>query len=120
MLFKTLAESVKDVDQKDGVVTAYLSAFGNEDAHGDIIEAGAYTKTIRERGPGGSNRIKILWQHNPWEPIGRPLELEEDEHGLLARFKISATTLGRDALILYDDGVLTEHSVGIDILRRSE
>ena len=120
MLYKSVASDLADVDLKDGVVTMYWSAFDNEDSDGDIIEQGAYAKTVSERGPGGSNRIKFLWQHDPWEPIGRPTELAEDDRGLRAVVKVAPTTRGRDAIILYEQGVLTEHSVGIDILRRSE
>jgi len=120
MLLKNLAAQLEDVSVKDGLVTHYWSAFGNRDSDGDVIQRGAYAKTIQERGPQGANRIKFLWQHDPWDPIGVPVELAEDERGLRAVTKIPATTRGRDALILYEEGVLTEHSVGIDVLRRAD
>ena len=120
MLFKSLAAQLEDVSVKDGLVTHYWSAFGNRDSDGDVIERGAYAKTIAERGPAGANRIKFLWQHDVYSPIGRPVEMVEDEKGLRVVTKVSPTTLGSDAMILYEDGVLTEHSVGIDILRRDE
>jgi hypothetical protein len=34
--------------------------------------------------------------------------------------KIAKTQRGVDALILYNEGVITEHSVGIDVLKRDE
>lgn len=120
MIFKSIAAEIEDVSQKEGIVTAAWSAFGNEDSDGDIIEKGAYAKTIRQRGPEGSNRIKVLWQHDWTQPIGRPLDLTETDTHLVARFKIAGTQTGRDALILYNEGVITEHSVGIDILQRRE
>jgi len=120
MLFKSAPALVKDIDAAKGIVQMYWSAFGNEDSDGDIIERGSYAKSIQERGPAGSGRIKFLWQHDVWEPIGKPLSIVEDGHGLLAEVKVSQTTRGRDALVLYADGVITEHSVGIDVIRRSE
>src|SRR5690606_40163764 len=70
MLLKNLAAQLEDVSDKDGLVTHYWSAFGNRDSDGDVIQRGAYAKTIQERGPQGANRIKFLWQHDPWDPIG--------------------------------------------------
>lgn len=103
--------SVKDVDKSEGIITLYASSFGVEDYDGDVIENGAFTKTIRERGPQGSNSIKMLWQHDSWNPIGKPLEMVEDTYGLLVRAKVSDIRDG-DYLKLYYDGVITEHSIG--------
>ncbi len=111
---------VADVSEMQGIVVLYASAFNNQDAHGDIIAPGAFAKTIRERGPQGSNRIKHLWMHWWDDMIGRPLELAEDEKGLRVVSKLSDTTLGRDALILYKDGVITEHSIGLDVMERDD
>lgn len=118
--YKSLPAHLKDVDEKQGIVQAYWSAFGNVDSDGDIIVRGAYSKTIQEWGPSGADRIKFLWQHDSWEPIGKPIEIEETALGLLATTKIEKTRRGMDALVLYEAGVINEHSVGIDILRRSD
>ena len=40
-----------DISEKDGIVSGYFSSFGNKDSDGDIIERGAFKKTIKERGP---------------------------------------------------------------------
>lgn len=81
------------------------------DSGGDIIEPGAFTKTIAE----GWERVKILALHNDcWLPIGRPLELREDSNGLFIKAKISDTSMGRDVKVLLKDGVLTELSIGYD------
>jgi len=112
--------TIADVSLLDGIVVLYASGFGNKDSHGDIIVKGAYAKTIKERGPAGSNRIKHLNMHWWDELLGVPLELTEDEKGLRVVSKISKTRRGLDALLLYQDGVITEHSVGIDVLNRDE
>jgi len=75
-----------------------------------VIERGAFRQTLREN----RNRIKILWQHNDAQPIGKPLELEETADGLRIRGKISQRTTGRDALILLRDKVVDELSIGFD------
>jgi HK97 family phage prohead protease len=54
-----------------------LSPYGNVDATGDVVEPGAYTKTLKDRG----NKIPLLWQHRRTLPIGE-LTLEERPDGL--------------------------------------
>lgn len=98
---------------EDGEFAGYAAVFGNVDRGRDIIEKGAFSKTIRE----DFDRIKILSQHNDDElPIGKPLELREDENGLYIRGKISNTQKGRDIQTLLRDGVLTEMSIGYDAI----
>ena len=59
--------------------------------------------------------MKILALHNDAIlPIGRPIELREDENGLYLKAKISDTATGRDVKTLIKDGVLSELSIGYD------
>jgi HK97 family phage prohead protease len=109
---------VKDVDVERRIVEGYYSVFDYKDSDGDIITPGAYTKTIKENGPNGKNRIMHLYQHDPLTVLGKPSMLVEDEKGLYFRTAISDTQLGTDVLKLYRDGVLTEHSVGINFVQR--
>lgn len=96
---------------ENGEFSGYAAVFGNRDSGDDVIEKGAFTKTIAE----DFDRIKILSQHNDCElPIGKPIELREDEKGLYIRGKISDTQKGRDIQILLKDGVLNELSIGYD------
>ena len=96
---------------ESGEFSGYAAVFGNLDDGNDIIERGAFAKTIAEN----FSRIKILSQHNECElPIGKPLELREDERGLFIRGKISDTQKGRDIQTLLRDGVLTEMSIGYE------
>ncbi len=106
---------VKDLDSKQGIVQAYWSAFGNKDDQGDIVQPGCWAKSIAERGPASRQpRIKFLYQHQETMVIAKPSALVEDRAGLLATYQIPPTTLGKDVLILYEYGVLTEHSVGYE------
>ena len=115
----TVGGSVKDVDVKKGVVTGYFSTFRSEkDSDGDIILPGAFTKTLKENGPeSGKHRILYLLQHDPMMPLGKPHVLKEDGKGLYFEAKIAATSYGRDTLKLYEEGVLTEHSIGYKVIK---
>lgn len=58
----------------DNTIEGYAAYFGNVDSYGDIIEQGAFTKTLKEN----SARVKVLWQHDTSEPIGKPIAMEQD------------------------------------------
>lgn len=121
MRFKNLDMSVKDVDTVTGVVTGYFSKFNNRDSDGDIIIPGAFKKTISENGPGSPRpRILHLWQHDPMRPLAKPKVLQETEDGLYFESNISHTTYGKDAIQLYYDGVITEHSIGYQVIKSEE
>ena len=100
---------LQDIDDKTGIVKGYGSIFGNIDSDGDIITKGAYTKTISENG----NRVKYLYQHQMDKPLGKMINLYEDEKGLMFEAEIPKTQLGKDVLELMKAGVITENSVGI-------
>lgn len=106
---------ITDVNPKDGVIEGYFSIFGNIDSDGDMIMPGAYTKTLSENG----SRIKHLWQHITYEPIAVPT-ITQDSKGLKFFSKISQTETGKKALILYADGVVDEHSVGFETIKKQK
>tara|TARA_B100000683_G_scaffold251721_1_gene268005 strand:- start:897 stop:1592 length:696 start_codon:yes stop_codon:yes gene_type:complete len=100
---------IVDMDKDMGIVKGYASTFGNIDSDNDIINKGAYKKTIAENG----QRIKYIYQHNMEKPLGVIKMLEEDNKGLMFEAQIAKTTLGKDVIELMKAGVLTENSVGI-------
>lgn len=109
--YKAVSFELESADENTGEFSGYAAVFGNVDSGGDVIEKGAFAKTIVE----DFARIKILSQHNSYDlPIGKPLELREDEKGLYIRGKISDTQTGRDIRTLLKDGVLAELSIGYD------
>lgn len=73
-----------DDDLDEGVFEAYASVFGNTDSYGDIVEPGAFKRTLEEWADKGET-IPVLWghdMHDPFANIGGVLAAEEDEHGL--------------------------------------
>lgn len=110
--YKAYGSEVKDVDVKMGVVTGYFSSW-KTDSGGDTIQPGSFTKTIREWGPESKRpRIKMLWMHDAFAPVGIPHVLKEDDRGLYFETKLVDTAIGRDTLKLYESGVISEHSIG--------
>lgn len=120
MLYKDISDgAVKDVDTVTGRITGYFSIFGNKDSDGDIIAPGAYKKTLRENGPKSAKpRILHLLMHDSNKPLAKPDVLKEDSVGLYFESTISHTTYGKDTIQLYQDKVLTEHSIGYQVVKR--
>lgn len=110
---KTVAFKVDNIDFEGRTFEGHAAVFGNVDLGGDIIHPGAFTKTLNERG----GKIKLLWQHDTSEPLGRPLELAEDDAGLFVKGIISDTRRGRDALALLRDGAINEMSIGYETVK---
>ena len=110
-------DSIKDIDEAKGVITGYFSIFGNVDSDKDVIPKGAYKKTLSEN----YTRVKHLYQHDPFKPLSgvknSMLKVSEDAKGLYFESTISQTSWGRDAIKLYADGVVDEHSVGFQTIK---
>jgi len=111
--YKTFDFTVKDFDYEGRTVEGYASVFNVRDLGGDIVHFGAFTKTLIERG----NKVRFLWQHDIHEPIGKPLEIREDERGLFFKAIISDTSRGRDSLSLLRDQAITGLSIGYDSIK---
>lgn len=113
--FKSIVGEVKDVDVKGRTVTGYLSAFGNKDFDGDIIEKGAFKKSIDER----KNSILFLNQHNWSQPHGKFNVLIEDEKGLYFESNpfVKGVSYSEDTLKLYEAGIINEHSIGFTTIK---
>ncbi len=118
--YKSFDLEVKDVDTKNGEVIGYFSAFGNVDSDGDIMMPGAFKRSIQDWGPEGKNRIKHLMNHDPSQPLGKILELKEDDYGLYYRSKIGSHQLGKDFVKMVESGLITEHSIGFKTLREQK
>jgi HK97 family phage prohead protease len=77
--------------------------------YNESFQRGSFAKTIADRGPGA---VKLLYQHNSLDPIGRATMLEEREAGLYGEFQVSNVSRGDQALELVNDGVIDSFSVG--------
>jgi HK97 family phage prohead protease len=116
---KSLNLGLKDIDTGKREVAFYLSKFDVIDSDNDLITRGAFTKSINERGPNSDSNRKIAFlRFHDWNmPIGKYLQLNEDENGLFAVGKLSKSTDGNNALIDYEEGIIREHSIGFKYMK---
>lgn len=118
--YKNVADSVKDVDSATRRVKVAISHTGSLDLDKDIIEAGAFNKTLKERGPKGSNLIWHLTDHNPSlkSAVGKFSELYMEGDFLVGVTDIPNTTWGNDVLEFYKSGHINQHSIGFSTVKR--
>ena len=77
MTFEFKAEETND----EGIVKGYASTFGNIDQGLDVVDKGAFTKSLKEN----KGVFPILADHNPSDQIGWNEEGEEDSKGLFVK-----------------------------------
>jgi HK97 family phage prohead protease len=79
----------------EGRFAGYASVFGRLDDGGDMVMAGAFRKSLGLR---GRYRIKMLFQHDPKEPVGTWDAIREDDHGLWVEGRLVQDVPRADAL----------------------
>ena len=102
----------------DGAVVAgYASLFGKRDQGGDIVQKGAYAASLARLKATG-RAVKMLWQHDPAQPIGVWDEVREDAVGLWVKGRIlTEVEQGREAAALLTAGAIDGLSIGYRTVR---
>ncbi|MBS3849121.1 HK97 family phage prohead protease [Devosia sp. BSSL-BM10] len=100
----------------DGRFSGYASLFNRRDAGGDVVMPGAFTQSLARRG----KRIRLLFQHDPKEPVGTWKTIGEDGHGLFVTGRLVPGVPRADALRrLIENGALDGLSIGFRTVRAS-
>ena len=109
MEHKIIKFEIKAFDEEQGIIEGYGATFnGQPDSYGDIIDPGAFTKTLKEH----KDSIVSLFNHNVMEPIGLP-ELMQDSNGLHAKIHlVLEIQKARDTMALARAGVIKRLSIG--------
>ena len=96
-----------------GRVRGYASAFGGPpDSYGDVIAKGAFARTISEHFRQSTMPV-MLWAHDRARPIGRWLDMHEDDFGLHIAGELNLeTTSGKDAHAHLTKGDVNGLSIG--------
>lgn len=102
----------------DGVrIEGYASLFGRVDQGGDVVERGAYAASLARLKAAGRG-VKLLWQHDPTQPIGIWDEVVEDERGLHVKGRLlTEVAKGREAASLIEAGAIDGLSIGYRTVR---
>ncbi|KNG92759.1 HK97 family phage prohead protease [Pseudaestuariivita atlantica] len=104
--FARLGEDVRVIDGTG--IEGYASLFGQVDQGGDVVTPGAYKASL-----GAKRKVKMLWQHDPAQPIGVWDEVREDARGLYVKGRLlDSVAKGREAAALLDAGAIEGLSIG--------
>lgn len=112
---KQLDFEIKSLSE-DGTFEGKLAVYGNVDLGKDMIEPGAFKKTMAEKG----NRVPMLWQHDSKTPIG-DLELRDAADALYVKGRLLKDEIpeAKTAYALLKAGVIKGLSIGYDTVKDS-
>jgi len=101
-----------------GSFRGYASIWNVVDSQGDIVEKGAFRKTLKEKKNG---RVKLLWSHDAYGPPIGYVAAAEDEHGLAVEGQLflDANAKAREAYAAAMAGVLDGLSIGYKTIKDS-
>jgi len=102
-----------DVTVTDGTgIAGYASLFGAADQGGDVVASGAYAMSLKRLADEGRG-VKMLWQHDPAQPIGVWDEVREDTRGLYVKGRLlEGVDKAREAAALIAAGAIDGLSIG--------
>ncbi len=111
---KLLPQPLAAVDE-GGTFEGYASLFGIADLGKDVTMPGAFAECLKRRGAQG---VRMLWQHDASEPIGRWLSISEDARGLrvCGRLNLSVAR-AREIHALMREGAIDGLSIGYRVER---
>ncbi|PYE85713.1 HK97 family phage prohead protease [Pseudoroseicyclus aestuarii] len=102
------------------VLSGHASLFGARDGGGDVVMPGAYAAGLKRLAARGG-RVRMLWQHDPAQPIGVWDEVCEDARGLFVKGRLlTEVARGREAAALIAAGAMDGLSIGYRTLRASK
>ena len=104
--------AVKSLSE-DGTFEGILSPYNNVDDGGDLVEPGAFTKTLQENG----SIVPMLWQHKADCPIGE-LMLTDGADGLACKGKLLLEIPeAKKAYLLMKAKIVKGLSIGYDTVK---
>lgn len=97
--------SIYDAEKRE--VKGYAIVWDSKNSYNESVRKGATQNSLNARGVGSDkNPILLLWQHKSDKPIGRMVELYEDEYGLFFRAELYDTKFVNDEVIpLLNEGI---------------
>lgn len=117
MQTKDYNASFKDIDINKSELAGYFANFHDVDSYNEITNKGAFTKTIAENGPNGTDMIRWAYNHDMHNLLGSFLVLKEDDYGLFYRGKLGDMIYARELRKMIDCGINIKHSYGYKTIK---
>jgi HK97 family phage prohead protease len=105
---------IKSMDEA-GKFSGLASTFGNLDLQNDIVDQGAFTKSLMESNSG----FPLLWQHDLRNPIG-VVTAKETARGLEVTGELALEVQkATEAYSLLRKGIVKGLSIGFDVVKQA-
>lgn len=112
MKYKTVELKAED----NGTIEGYFSTYDKTpDSYGDIIEPGAFTKTIEKREESG-HPFPLCFNHDFSAVIGAVDSVKDTERGPFIKAHFLDTALAQDVRKMLQSGAIYQFSFAYDIL----
>ena len=96
-------------NSSNGTIEGYAAIFSEPDRGGDVIAPGAFANSLATRAAS----VKLLWQHDPSQPIGVWDSISQDARGLHVKGRLlTDIQRGAEAAALLKAGALDGLSIG--------
>lgn len=110
---KSFKFEIKELNE-DGTFEGYASTFNKVDHGNDLIEPGAFKKTLKE-----NDQFPVHWYHSILQPVGG-IHGEEDEKGLFMKgFLVLEVQKALELYALMKKKVVNMLSIGYDVIKQS-
>ena len=110
--YKDIKFGLAKVDDEAGSFDGYGSVFSVIDSYGDVVEPGAFKRTLRANGS-----FPLLWSHDPSKPIGIITAIEDDK-GLKIHGELNLDLVaGQEIRSLIKQGAVRGISIGYEAVK---
>lgn len=111
-----LFKSFEMKSNENGMIAGYFSTYDIEpDSYGDIVEKGAFTKTIAKRAESG-HPFPLCFNHDFSAVIGSVKTIEDTEKGPYIEAEFLDTQLAQDVRKMLQSGAIYQFSFAYDVL----
>jgi len=80
----SLVQEIRANETDEGIIEGYVAVWDTIDSYNSRFQRGCFKKTLENR----MGKIKVLWNHDTEQPIGKLTEIREDDHGLFVRAQL--------------------------------
>jgi HK97 family phage prohead protease len=109
-------------DAAQGIISGYASVWagqpgGEVDSYGDQIARNAFSATLAEHKAAGT-MPPMLWSHDPSRPVGKWVEVREDDRGLFVVGQLNLQTdAGKEAFAHLQARDVSGLSIGFQVAK---
>lgn len=107
-----------DKVSEKGIISGYITRYGEVDSYGSATQKGCFAKAIEAFKQG--RVIPVLWQHDRREPIGKFIDMKEDDIGTYAVIQLDLNVArAKEAYSLITNKIVSGLSIGGYIVEAS-